>query len=99
MTAQRVCDTVRLVKVISIRELHEKTGQWVRQARRHGEILVTDNGRPVARLTPEAPRMDVPYFSRRVLSPAFQRLSRSGKLARGTDSSVAISEGREDRSV
>ena len=99
MTAQRVCDTVRLMKVISIRELHEKTGQWVRQASRHGEILVTDNGRAVARLTPEAPQKDVPYFARRVLSPAFLKLSRSGKSARGTDSTVAIAEDREDRSV
>jgi antitoxin (DNA-binding transcriptional repressor) of toxin-antitoxin stability system len=84
------------MKVISIRELHERTGQWVRLVRRHGEIVVTDRGEAVARLTPEAPRQEAPYFARRVWSPAFRRLAASGKLARGTDSTVAISEDRED---
>jgi antitoxin (DNA-binding transcriptional repressor) of toxin-antitoxin stability system len=48
------------MKTISIRDLHEKTGQWVRLIRRHGEILVTDRGEAVARLSPEAPRKEVP---------------------------------------
>lgn len=87
------------MKTISIRELHEKTGQWVRGVRSHGEILVTDRGEAVARLTPESPRKDVPYFARRVLSPAFRKLTASGKRLRGTDSTEAISEDREDRGV
>jgi antitoxin (DNA-binding transcriptional repressor) of toxin-antitoxin stability system len=87
------------MKTISIRELHEKTGQWVRLARRHGEIVVTDRGEAVARLTPEMPRQEVPYFARRVLSPAFRKLAASGKLSLGTDSTTAISEEREDRGV
>lgn len=87
------------MKTISIRELHEKTGQWVRLVRRHGEIVVTDRGEAIARITPEKPLPEVPYFARRVLSPAFQKLARSGKLGRGTDSTTAISEEREDRAV
>lgn len=85
------------MKTISIRDLHEKTGRWVREVRRHGEIVVTDRGEAVARLTPETPCEEAPYFARRTLSPAFRRLAASGKLARGTDSTVAISEDREDR--
>jgi antitoxin (DNA-binding transcriptional repressor) of toxin-antitoxin stability system len=40
------------MKEISIRELHRRTGQWVRSARRHGAILVRDRNVPVAKLTP-----------------------------------------------
>jgi two-component system sensor histidine kinase SenX3 len=32
------------MKTISIRELHAKTGGWVRQAVHYGEIAVTDHG-------------------------------------------------------
>jgi len=87
------------MKIISIRELHEKTGQWVRLARRHGEILVTDRGAAVARLSPESPRMEVPYFARRVLLPAFRRMAASGRPSSGTDSTAAISEDRNDRAA
>jgi len=85
------------MKTISIRELHERTGHWVRLVRRHGEIMVTNRGEAVARLTPEAPRQETPYFARRISSPAFRRLAASGKLARGTNSTAAIFEDREDR--
>lgn len=84
------------MKAISIRQLHEKTGQWVRLARRHGEIVITDRGEAVARITPEKPGLERPYFSRRVLTPAFRRLAATGKLARGTDSTVGISEDRNE---
>ena len=87
------------MKTVSIRELHEKTGQWVRLVHQHGEIVVTDRGEAVARLTPEKPRQELPYFARRVLSPAFRKLAASGKLSLGTDSTTAISEEREDRGV
>jgi antitoxin (DNA-binding transcriptional repressor) of toxin-antitoxin stability system len=87
------------MKTISIRELHENTGQWVRLAHRHGAIVVTDRGEIVARITPEMPRQEIPYFARRVLSPAFRKLAASGKLSLGTDSATGISEEREDRRV
>lgn len=85
------------MKTISIRELHEKTGQWVRLARRHGEIVITDRGEAVARITPEATGLERPYFARRVLTLAFRKLAATGKLARGTDSTVGISEDRNER--
>jgi prevent-host-death family protein len=85
------------MKTITIRELHAHTGQLVREALRHGEIRVTDDGRPIARIVPETERAEAPYFARRSMSPAFKRLHESGKLGLGTDSTLAISEDREDR--
>jgi prevent-host-death family protein len=85
------------MKTVTIRELHTKTGELVRDASRHGEIWVTDNGRVVARILPQAEPAEVPYFARRKLSPGFKKLDESGKTGRGTDSTVAISEDREDR--
>ena len=40
------------MKTISIRELHLRTGQWVRHAASRGAIVVTDRGRRVAALQP-----------------------------------------------
>jgi antitoxin (DNA-binding transcriptional repressor) of toxin-antitoxin stability system len=39
------------MKTISIRELHEQTGQWVRRSS-EGEIYITDRGRLVAKMMP-----------------------------------------------
>ena len=85
------------MKSISIRELHEKTGEWVRKAARHGQILVTNRGKPVARIVPQEPETEIPYFARRRLTPAFRKLMESGRLRGGTDSTRAISQDREDR--
>jgi antitoxin (DNA-binding transcriptional repressor) of toxin-antitoxin stability system len=84
------------MKTISIRQLHEKTGQWVRLARRHGEIVVTDRGQAVARITPETALLERPYFARRVLLPAFRKLAVTGKLSRGSDSTAGISADRNE---
>jgi antitoxin (DNA-binding transcriptional repressor) of toxin-antitoxin stability system len=40
------------MKTITIRELHLKTGRWVRHAAIHGPVVVTDRGRRVAALQP-----------------------------------------------
>ena len=87
------------MKTISIRELHTRTGQWLRKATQHGQILVTDHGRAVARIVPEGKTAAVPYFARRkFISPAFRKAIESGQLGRrGTDSTSAISEERVDR--
>ena len=86
------------MKTISIRELHEKTGEYVRRAAKHGEIYVTDRGRTVARIVPEHPTQEAPYFAARKLTPAFRRLTKSGGLRGGTDSTRIVSDDR-DRSV
>ncbi len=83
------------MKSISIRELHEKTGDWIRRAEQHGEIYVTDRGRMVARIVPHAGQAGKPYFSRRAVSRAFRRLMDQGKLRGGTDSTHGISADRD----
>ena len=85
------------MKVITIRELHQNTGRWVRQASHFGEIRVSDNGRVIAKLLPEKQPESPPFFSRRTLSPAFRRLAAGGKFRGGTDSTASISADREDR--
>ena len=87
------------MKTVSIRELHSRTGELVRQAFQHGEIRVTDNGRVVAKILPEAEPAEVPYFARRrYISSGMKKLVESGRLGRGgTDSTTGMSEDREDR--
>jgi antitoxin (DNA-binding transcriptional repressor) of toxin-antitoxin stability system len=87
------------MKTVTIRELHARTGALVRDAWRHGEIRVTDRGQVVAKIVPETQPPQVPYFARRkYVSAGIKKLIESGRLGRGgTDSTVAISEDREDR--
>lgn len=85
------------MKTITIRELHSRTGELVRAAARHGEIVVTDHGRPVARILPESGQARVHYFARRRPSKEFARLDGSGRTAGGTDVTLSISEDRKDR--
>jgi prevent-host-death family protein len=86
------------MKTISIRELHERTGEYIRQAAQTGEIYVTDRGKTVARIVPEHHQPETPYFARRKLTPAFRKLMKDGKLRRGPDSTAIVSEDR-DRTV
>jgi prevent-host-death family protein len=83
------------MKTISIRELHEKTGEWVRQAAEQGEIYITDRGKILAKILPESDRKEVPYFSSRKASAAFSLLIKQGKLRGGQDSTQSISEDRD----
>jgi prevent-host-death family protein len=93
-----MCVTLSHMKVISIRELHARTGKLVREAKRYGQILVTDNGRTIAKIVPEAERAEAPYFARRkFINREARKLIESGETGGGTDSTVAISEDREDR--
>ena len=86
------------MKTVSIRELHNRTGHLVRAASRHGEIRVTDSGRVIAKIVPEAEPTAVPYFARRKTSPPFRRLYQNGRLGKGgTDVTQLISHDREDR--
>jgi prevent-host-death family protein len=85
------------MRTVSIRELHSRTGEVVRGASRHGEIRITDNGRVVAKIVPQADPQATPYFSRRKLLAAFKMLDDSGKTGRGRDITELISEDREDR--
>ena len=83
------------MKTISIRELHERTGEYVRKAAEAGEIYVTDRGKTVAKIVPQQDKPETPYFARRKLTPAFRKLMKSGKLRGGTDSTRIVSEDRD----
>lgn len=81
------------MKTISIRELHERTGEWVRAATLHEQILVTDSGKPVAVISPHRPPAKENKFKNRKLLPAYAKLF--GKLSGGTDSTQIVSEDRD----
>jgi prevent-host-death family protein len=83
------------MKTISIRELHLRTGTWLKRAAELGSIVVTERGRPVARIEPVAdPGRENRFLTRR-LRPGYKRLR--GKLTAGTDSVAIVSEGRDGR--
>lgn len=87
------CDTLCHMKTITIRQLHDETGKWVRRAAALGELQVTERGRPVAKLVPATPVPTIPYFARRKLLPAFK----AARLSGGSDSTAGISQERDER--
>ena len=84
-----MCHNVHM-RTISIRELHLKTGRWVRHAASGGSIVVTDRGRRVAELQP----FDGSVTSR-PLPNREAAIRKRSKVA--VDSAVYQSELREDR--
>jgi prevent-host-death family protein len=81
------------MKTISIRELHARTGAWVRKAVELGAITVTERGKPLVRLEPVADGRDANPFRTRRLRPGYARLR--GKLSGGTDSTRIVAEDRD----
>jgi antitoxin (DNA-binding transcriptional repressor) of toxin-antitoxin stability system len=81
------------MKTISIRELHARTGAWVRRAVELGAITVTERGKPLVRIEAVPDAKAVNPFRARPLRPGYARLR--GKLGRGTDSTAIISEDRD----
>lgn len=80
------------MKHVSIRELHEKTGEWVRLAEAHEQIIITDRGLPIALLAPYRQPAKPNRFRGRKLLPGYAKLR--GKLSGGTDSGSLISQDR-----
>jgi antitoxin (DNA-binding transcriptional repressor) of toxin-antitoxin stability system len=83
------CDTMSHMKTITIRELHEATGRWVRRARA-GEVY--ERGRLVAKIVPASPLPAKPYFANPKFTQAFR--AQRKYLRGGTDSTETISEER-----
>ena len=79
------------MKTITIRELHQATGRWVRSARA-GDVYVTERGRLVAKIVPASPLPAKPFFTNPRFTQAF--LAQRKHLRGGTDSTVTISEDR-----
>ena len=86
------------MKKVSIQELHAKTEELMRKVSVHGEILVTDNGRTIAKIVPAHDKAGESYFAQRKPSSAFLKLDSSGKTGRGIDATQLISDDREDPS-
>jgi antitoxin (DNA-binding transcriptional repressor) of toxin-antitoxin stability system len=84
-----------LMKTISLRELHESTGTWVREAARIGALVITDRGKPIARLEAITTELQINPFLTRKLRPGFAKLR--GKLGGGTDSAQIVSKDRDPR--
>jgi prevent-host-death family protein len=82
-----------LMRKISIRELHDATGKWVREAARVDELVVTERGRPIATIIPyREPARGNPFKTRK-LRPGYAALL--GRLRGGTDSAKIVSEDRD----
>ncbi len=79
------------MKTITIRELHEQTGRWVRQAS-GGEVYVTERGRLVAKIVAASPLPAKPFFAHPKFTRAF--LAQRKNLRGGTDSTKTIGEER-----
>jgi len=80
------------MKTITIRELHQSTGWWVRRAAA-GEIHVTEHGRLIAKIVAATPLPAKPFFANPKFTRAF--LAQRKHLRGGTDSTWTISEERE----
>lgn len=80
------------IKTITIRELHQATGRWVRRAAA-GEVHVTERGRLIAKIVPAKPLPAKPFFANPKFSRAF--LAQRKHLRGGTDSTQIIGEDRQ----
>lgn len=82
--------------MITIRELRQATGQWVRRAA-ESEMYVTERGRLVAKIVPASPLSAKPFFENPNFRKAF--LADRKSLHGGTDSTRTISEEREQNAL
>ena len=79
---------------IPIRELHARTGHYVRLASHDTEVVITENGKPAARITPLqlAEPSARTLGQRRKLLPAFKAALIAGKLKSDADSTSHLRE-------
>ena len=88
-------DTLRLMTTISIKQLHDRTGHWLRKVESEGELIVTERGEPIARMLPPVRQAAGNPFLRRSLVPGVARLLE--RPLGGPDSAEIISSGRDGR--
>ena len=62
------------VKEISVRDLHLKTGDWVRKVSIERRIVISERGVPVATLIPFEPAHKAAPFAKRRLVQGFAKL-------------------------
>jgi len=75
---------------ITIRDLHMKTGDWVRKAARHEGIVVLDRKHPVARIVPFKEEGPGVFFADRKLVRGFREMA-----PHNADSAAFISQDRD----
>jgi len=86
------------MKTISLRELHNDTGKWIRSVKDEEEIIITDRGVAIARMQPIKKTSGKKLTWGTVkLRPGYEALQKAGKLKGGTDSTIIISEDRSSR--
>ena len=83
------------MKTISIKELHDKTGHWLRRVGAEGEVIVTERGTPVSRMLPPARSPAGNPFAKRKLLRGVARLIE--RPIGGPDSADIISAMRDGR--
>ena len=79
---------------IPIRELHARTGHYIRLASQDTEVIITENGKPAARITPlqNAEPSAKTLGERRKLLPAFKAAFIAGKLKSDRDTTSRLRE-------
>lgn len=83
------------MKTISIKQLHDKTGHWLRRVKVEGEVVVTERGDPVARMVPPAKLpADNPFANRKLLRGVARLIERP---IGGPDSTTIVSRMRDGR--
>jgi prevent-host-death family protein len=86
------------MKTISLRELHNKTGKWMRSVADEEELIVTDRGTAIASIVPyKRKSAKKKTWANRTLLPEFAAAMKAGLLKTTGDSSVCISEDRTSR--
>ena len=83
------------MKTISIKDLHDKTGHWLRRVRAEGEVVVTERGTPVVRMLPPAKFPAGNPFARRKLLRGVAAIMK--RPIGGPDSAHIISAMRDGR--
>ena len=83
------------MKTISIKDLHDKTGHWLRRVKAEGEVIVTERGTPVVRMLPPAKLSAGNPFARRKLLRGVKAIMQ--RPIGGADSAKIISSMRDGR--
>jgi len=86
------------MKTISLRELHNDTGKWMRRVAEEKEIIVTDRGVVIAKvIVPDKPTKKKKTWANRSLLPGYAAALKAGKFKTTGDSTAYISEDRSSR--
>ena len=95
MPRRQRCGTLVHVTAISIHELHENTALWASTATEQEPIVLTDNGRAVAKIVPlPVPKVENPFLTRNLL-PGYEAIMH--KRYGGQDCTEIISDMRDGR--